>query len=212
MFEAAVPQNNNDLNAEKGPACDIRHRFVLSAVYDVRSYNRWSWSRALTRNWQVSTIYQAQSGFPFTISVFGDTANTGTVLGENPVRANYTGQPVFGPGTHTAEQWFNPRAFSAPAPYTVRQPGPQYGVRAGHADAGFCGGTEFSAHGSGTAASSLGGFQWAEQGESGNSESVCEYGAVWHDYGIVDTRAADSAQRAAFVLVVAQLSSRCCLA
>ena len=27
MFEASVPQNNNDLAAEKGPACDIRHRF-----------------------------------------------------------------------------------------------------------------------------------------------------------------------------------------
>src|SRR5450432_153784 len=118
MFESSVPQNNQDLNAEKGPACDIRHRFVVSAVYDVHSYNRWNWSRAITRNWQLATVYQAQSGFPFTISVFGDTANTGTVLGENPVRANYTGQPVFGPGTRTPEQWFDPRAFSSPAPYT----------------------------------------------------------------------------------------------
>lgn len=118
MFEAAIPQNNYDLNAEKGPACDIRHRFVLSAVYDIRSYRKWGWSRALTRDWQLSTIYQAQSGFPFTISVFGDSANTGTVLGENSVRANYTGVNVFGPGTHTAEQWFSPLAFSAPAPYT----------------------------------------------------------------------------------------------
>ncbi len=123
MFEAAIPQNNSDLNAEKGPACDIRHRFVLSAVYDVHAYKRWHWSRALTRDWQISTIYQAQSGFPFTISVFGDTANTGTVLGENPVRANYTGQPVFGAGTRTPEQWFNPLAFAAPAPYTFGNAG-----------------------------------------------------------------------------------------
>jgi hypothetical protein len=123
MFEAAIPQNNNNLNAEKGLACDIRHRFVLSAVYDVRSYNKSNWSRAVTRNWQLSAIYQAQSGFPFTISVFGDTANAGSVLGENPVRANYTGQPVFGAGTHTPEQWFNPLAFSAPAPYTFGNTG-----------------------------------------------------------------------------------------
>ena len=47
--------------------------------------------RILSRNWQVATIYQVQTGFPFTISVFGDTANSGTVLGENPIRANYTG-------------------------------------------------------------------------------------------------------------------------
>ncbi|MCU1325723.1 MAG: hypothetical protein JWN34_1093, partial [Bryobacterales bacterium] len=114
MFESAIPQNNNNLNAEKGPACDIRHRFVLSAVYDIRGYNRNALSRAVTRNWQLSTIYQAQSGFPFTISVFGDTANSGTILGENPIRANYTGQPVFATGTHTEQQWFSPLAFSAP--------------------------------------------------------------------------------------------------
>jgi hypothetical protein len=39
-------------------------------------------------------------------------------LGENPIRANYTGQPVFGPGTHTAAEWFNPKAFVAPPAYT----------------------------------------------------------------------------------------------
>ena len=92
-------------------------------AYDAPSYQKFAWSRALTRNWQLSTIYQAQSGFPFTISVFGDTANSGTVLGENPIRANYTGQPVFGPGTRTAEEWFNPLAFSAPAPYTFGNTG-----------------------------------------------------------------------------------------
>jgi hypothetical protein len=63
-------------------------------------------------------VYQIQSGMPFTISVFGDTANAGTVLGENPIRANYTGQPIFGPGTRTAHEWFNPAAFAAPSAYT----------------------------------------------------------------------------------------------
>ncbi|HEY3443697.1 MAG TPA: carboxypeptidase regulatory-like domain-containing protein [Paludibaculum sp.] len=123
MFESAIPQNNLDLRSEKGPACDIRHRLVISAVYDVPGFRHWRWSNVLTRHWQASTIYQAQSGFPFTISVFGDTANSGTVLGENPVRANYTGQPVFGPDSHTAGQWFNPQAFSAPAPYTFGNSG-----------------------------------------------------------------------------------------
>ena len=123
MFEAAVPQNNNDLDSEKGPACDIRHRFALSAVYSAPSYDKYRWSRAVTRNWEISTIYQAQSGFPFTVSVFGDTANSGSVLGENPIRANYTGQPVFGSGTQNAQQWFNPLAFSAPAPYTFGNAG-----------------------------------------------------------------------------------------
>ena len=38
MFEAAIPQNNDDLEAEKGPACDVRNRFALSAVYDVPTW------------------------------------------------------------------------------------------------------------------------------------------------------------------------------
>jgi hypothetical protein len=118
MFEAAIPQDNNNLAAEKGPACDIRHRLAVSAVYDVPSLKSAGWARVLTRNWRLSVLYQVQSGFPFTISVFGDTANAGTVLGDNPVRANSTGQPVFGPGTHNTMQWFNPAAFAAPAAYT----------------------------------------------------------------------------------------------
>jgi len=118
MFEAAIPQNNRDLNSEKGLACDVAHRFVVSAVYDIPAAAKGGVLGALTRDWKISTLYQVQSGFPLTISVFGDTANAGTAVGENPIRANYTGQPVFGPGTHTTLQWFNPAAFSTPAAFT----------------------------------------------------------------------------------------------
>jgi hypothetical protein len=117
MFESAIPQNNSNLAAEKGPACDIRHRFALSAVYNIPSLKLSRALRAVTEGWRLSTVYQIQSGFPFTISVFGDTANAGTLLGENPIRANYTGQPVFGTGTHTADRWFNPAAFAVPAAF-----------------------------------------------------------------------------------------------
>src|SRR5215472_15755170 len=118
MDESAIPQNNNDLAAEKGPGCDVRHRFALSSVYSIPSWNRQEWTKLLTQNWQFSTVYQIQSRMPFTISVFGDTANSGTVLGENPIRANATGQPIFGPGTRTSEKWFNPAAFATPPAYT----------------------------------------------------------------------------------------------
>jgi carboxypeptidase family protein len=123
MFESTVAQNNSDLRAEKGPACDIRHRFSASAVYDVPAFGKWHWSRAATANWRLSSIYQVQTGFPLTISVFGDTANTGTILGENPDRANYTGQPVFGTGTRTAARWFNPAAFALPPAFTFGNAG-----------------------------------------------------------------------------------------
>jgi hypothetical protein len=118
MDESAIPQNNLDLTSEKGPGCDVRHRFALSSVWDIPAYRRAAWIALLTQNWHMSTVYQVQTGMPFTISVFGDTANSGTVLGENPIRANVTGQPIFGPGTRTAAEWFNPAAFAAPPAYT----------------------------------------------------------------------------------------------
>jgi hypothetical protein len=118
MDESAIPQNNSNLAAEKGPGCDVRHRLALSAVYNIPALQRATWTKLVTQNWQFSTVYQVQSGMPFTISVFGDTANAGTVLGENPIRANYTGQPIFGSGTRSSNKWFNPAAFATPPAYT----------------------------------------------------------------------------------------------
>src|ERR1700724_2139028 len=97
-----------------------------STVRSIRPSRSWRQSGLLetvTKNWQVSAIYQVQSGFPFTISVFGDTANSGTVLGENPVRANYTGQPVFRAGTRPIDQWVTPAAFATPAAFTFGNAG-----------------------------------------------------------------------------------------
>lgn len=123
MFESTIPQNNNDLNAEKGPGCDIRHRVAVSAVYSPSPFNRNRLTSAITRNWLGSLEYQAQSGWPMTISVFGDTANAGTVVGENPIRANVTGQPIFPSGTRNATTWLNPKAFAAPPAYTFGNAG-----------------------------------------------------------------------------------------
>ena len=122
MFEASIPQNNDNLAAEKGPACDVRHRFAVSAVYSIPGGDKLGWARRVTQHWQLSTVYQVQTGFPFTISVFGDTANSGTVLGDNPIRANFTGVPIFGSGTRTAAHWFNNSptnpSFVVPAAFT----------------------------------------------------------------------------------------------
>jgi len=133
MFEAAIPQDNSNLRAEKGLACDLRQRFSASLVYALPGLVASNPVAALTRHWQVASIYQVQTGFPFTVSVFGDTANAGTLLGENPVRANRTNAPLFPAGTQTAAAWFNPAAFVAPPAYqfgnagrnTVTGPGMQ---------------------------------------------------------------------------------------
>jgi hypothetical protein len=118
MFEAATPQNNYDLKAEKGPGCDVRQRAAVSAVYNSPTVGANHLVQELTRDWRGSIVYQVQSGFPMTISVFGDTANAGTVVGENPIRANVTGQKIFPSGTRNATTWFNPNAFAAPPAYT----------------------------------------------------------------------------------------------
>ena len=118
MFESAAPQDNSNLRLEKGLACDVRHRFALSMVYGIPALKKNGFVNTLTKDWRLSAIYQAQSGFPFTISVFGDTANAGTLLGENPIRANYTGQAVFDANSRTADRWFNTAAFATPAAFT----------------------------------------------------------------------------------------------
>jgi hypothetical protein len=73
----------------------VRHRFALSAVYDIPAWDRSGLVRAVSKDWHLSTVYQVQTGFPFTISVFGDTADAGTELGENPIRANVRGSHCF---------------------------------------------------------------------------------------------------------------------
>ena len=123
MDESAIPQDNNNLAAEKGPSCDVRHRIAVSSVYDIPAFTRMAWTRVASQDWHLSAVYQFQTGMPFTVSVFGDTANSGTVLGENPIRANLTGQPLYGPGTHSAAMWFNPAAFSTPSAFTFGDAG-----------------------------------------------------------------------------------------
>lgn len=118
MFESAAPQNNSNLTLEKGLSCDVRHRFALSMVYGIPALTKSGFVHTVSKDWRLSAIYQAQSGFPFTISVFGDTANAGTLLGENPIRANYTGGTVFDANSRTADRWFNTAAFTTPAAFT----------------------------------------------------------------------------------------------
>jgi len=123
--EAEVPQNSFDPRADWGPAgCDIRHRFVSSVIYKVPyaatggSSRGENILRGVLGGWQASLIYQRQSGFPFTVSVFGDTANAGALLNVNPIRASVV--PGVSPNVSnpTADMWFNTAAFTTPAPFT----------------------------------------------------------------------------------------------
>jgi hypothetical protein len=73
-----TPQDSRNLDAEWGPSdFDVRHRLVLSAIWQVPAPRR----SALLRNWLVSAVFTAQSGRPFTPRLSFDNSNTGNGSG-----------------------------------------------------------------------------------------------------------------------------------
>lgn len=94
-MESEVPQDSYHPELEWGPnGCDVRHRFVSSVLFHP-PYSASGGTgggdkalRSIFGDWQIAFIYRAQSGFPYTIGVFGDTANAGTLLNVNPIRAD----------------------------------------------------------------------------------------------------------------------------
>ena len=133
-MEPEVPQDSFNLDAEWGPAgCDIRHRLVASSIWQIpysasASGGGSAWRRTARRvfgGWQLAAIHQMQSGFPFTISVFGDTANAGALLNVNPVRANVVPgvSPYLPKDQRSADRWFNTGAFVIPPAFTFGNAG-----------------------------------------------------------------------------------------
>ena len=159
-------------------------------------------TRAVTRNWQTSAIFQAQSGFPLTISVFGDTANAGTALGENPVRANVTGKPVFGAGTRNATTWFNPAAFAAPPAYAFGNVGRNSVVGPGMETMDVSVLRGFALWGTPTTGDTWRVLQCAEPYESGNAEPVCKHRGIRFNHRSDYARKRDSGQCAALLLAL----------
>ncbi len=94
------------LAAEKGPALfDARHRFVLSFGYELpRFEDQPAALRAIAGGWQLNGIYQAQTGFPFSV-------NYGGVLDirYQTQRPDVTCDPNNGP--KTTAQWFDTSCF-----------------------------------------------------------------------------------------------------
>ena len=116
----SVPQNPNDLKAERGPAeFDVTHRLVVSYVYELPwgRGRRWgqSWSRdtdLIFGDWQVSGIHVVQGGLPLTATLSGITVLN---LGSDRVsRPNLVGDPELPESQRTVERWFNTDAFTDP--------------------------------------------------------------------------------------------------
>ncbi len=87
-----IPQNSLNYHAEKGNGdYDIRHRFTLSATYDLPSRKSWG---QLLEGWQVTSILQWQSGYP--VLLYDDTNDlslTGEGNNASNERWNIKGDP-----------------------------------------------------------------------------------------------------------------------
>jgi Carboxypeptidase regulatory-like domain/TonB dependent receptor/TonB-dependent Receptor Plug Domain len=131
--ESGIPQNSNDLAAEKGLSnFQTKHRLVFSSVYQMPfgKGQRWLSSGGVMEhifgNWQASGILTLQSGKPFTILTGIDQSESGSINIGTPDRPDIVGNP-FQPGiiagnpkcvgpaqVRTPTAWFNPCAFMEP--------------------------------------------------------------------------------------------------
>ena len=96
------------LEFEKGPALfDARHRFVISFGYELPRLEQ---SSAIVRHvaggWQLNGIYQAQTGFPLTVT-------QGAVLDIRYMTSRPDMTCDANDGPKTTAQWFNTSCFTA---------------------------------------------------------------------------------------------------
>lgn len=96
------------LSFEKGPALfDARHRFVLSFGYELPALES---SSAIVKHvaggWQLNGIYQAQTGFPLTVT-------QGAVLDIRYMTSRPDMTCDANDGPRTTAQWFNTSCFTA---------------------------------------------------------------------------------------------------
>ena len=76
--DAKAAQDTVAPNLDRGPGnTDTPHRFVFSAVWDIRADLSNPIAKALVNGWQISTIAQIQSGRRFSSLVSGDPNNDG---------------------------------------------------------------------------------------------------------------------------------------
>ena len=92
---------------------DVRHRALLSGVYELPFLRGKSLLAHVLGGWKTGVIASFQAGPPFTVSNLTDTTNAFPAGG---LRPDLVGNPVLDSGRSIAK-WFNTDAFRAPAQY-----------------------------------------------------------------------------------------------
>ena len=111
---SSAPQNSADLQSEYGRAAlDRRHVFTASYVYELPFKFTNGFAHAVLGGWQLSGIFTAQTGLPFTATTSAfDPAGLGfipaLIAGGRP---NQICDPNEG-GAQTQQQWFNTSCFT----------------------------------------------------------------------------------------------------
>ena len=122
-------QNQYYLRGDRGLSdFDVRSRLVFSPVYELpfgrnKAFLNHGIGSALAGGFQLSGIFQFQTGRPFTVS---NSSSNGSSTFGNADRPNLVGDPnasvdsVTGAKTHTVQEWFNTHAFALAArPVTI---------------------------------------------------------------------------------------------
>jgi outer membrane receptor protein involved in Fe transport len=121
---AALPQNSNNLKAEKGPSTfDSKHRFTNALNYRVPVWG--ALPEKLGKGWQLNTIITAMSGRPIPITDSTDTSTVNTQFPFFDTSSNFHQRPNVVPGVplilphwNIATGYLNPAAFTQPPPGT----------------------------------------------------------------------------------------------
>ncbi|HLY97809.1 MAG TPA: TonB-dependent receptor [Candidatus Angelobacter sp.] len=131
-FEANLPQDVNDIKAEKAlSSFDHRNRFVANVVYPISFFrSSHGFAGAMLRGWQVSGITILQSGAPFTVNLGTDQANIGPGPAQRP---NLLHDPNLSSGQSVA-RWFDTSAFALPSAFTFGNAGRNIVQAPGFAD------------------------------------------------------------------------------
>ncbi|MGH9161096.1 MAG: carboxypeptidase regulatory-like domain-containing protein [Vicinamibacteraceae bacterium] len=112
----ASAYNNKMPDLLVGPASfDTPHRFVGSAIYQIPWLaDRRDLLGAIAGGWTISTIFTAETGYPFTPTIGVDRAGIGAERDQRPVLAG-----DWELDDQTVDRWFNTDAFEMPAPGTL---------------------------------------------------------------------------------------------